>query len=109
MKSKELEMRRQGPIYRGETRYLDHDARSSAPAKSTELSDAMVHYELDGPPDAQRIVLGPGFSVPYSIWDPTFHALIEAGFQVLRYGLFGREYSDRPDICYDLDYSTSSS
>jgi pimeloyl-ACP methyl ester carboxylesterase len=42
------------------------------------------------------IVLVHGFSVPYFIWDPTFEALLKAGFRVLRYDLYGRGYSDRP-------------
>jgi pimeloyl-ACP methyl ester carboxylesterase len=48
-------------------------------------------------------VLIPGFSVPYVIWDPTFEDLVEKGFRVLRYDLFGRGYSDRPDAIYDLE------
>ena len=42
----------------------------------------------------------PGFSVPYYIWDPTFKALTDAGFRVLRYDYYGRGFSDRPDVPY---------
>jgi pimeloyl-ACP methyl ester carboxylesterase len=42
--------------------------------------------------------------VPYYIWDPLFDALTNAGFRVLRYDLFGRGYSDRPDATYDADF-----
>jgi pimeloyl-ACP methyl ester carboxylesterase len=41
--------------------------------------------------------------VPYFIWDPTFEALIKAGFWTLRYDLYGRGYSDRPNEDYDID------
>ena len=44
-----------------------------------------------------------GFSVPYFIWDPTFKFLTKSGFRVLRYDLFGRGYSDRPKLRYDID------
>jgi pimeloyl-ACP methyl ester carboxylesterase len=49
------------------------------------------------------VVLVHGFSVPYYLWDPTFEALAAAGYRVLRYDLFGRGYSDRPDLAYDGD------
>ncbi len=52
------------------------------------------------------VVLVHGFSVPYYVWDPTFKALTEAGFRVLRYDLYGRGYSDRPQAAYDLDLFT---
>jgi pimeloyl-ACP methyl ester carboxylesterase len=49
------------------------------------------------------VVLVHGFSVPYFVWDPTFDALVQAGFHVLRYDLYGRGYSDRPAVTYDYD------
>ena len=91
-------------IYRGETRVPAHVLRSSSPGEFTELADGFVHYELGGSSGAQMVVLVPGFSVPLQIWDPTYHALIDAGYRVLRYDLFGRGFSDRPDSRYDLDF-----
>jgi pimeloyl-ACP methyl ester carboxylesterase len=44
------------------------------------------------------VVLAAGATVPYYIWDPTFAALVQAGFRVLRYDYYGRGYSDRPDM-----------
>lgn len=41
--------------------------------------------------------------MPYYIWDPTFDALTAAGLRVLRYDLFGRGYSDRPNTAYCPD------
>lgn len=49
------------------------------------------------------VVLVHGFSVPYFIWDPTFEFLTASGFCVLRYDLFGRGFSDRPNQRYDID------
>ena len=44
-----------------------------------------------------------GFSVPYYLWDPVVTALTGAGFQTLRYDLFGRGFSDRPNVSYNAD------
>jgi pimeloyl-ACP methyl ester carboxylesterase len=41
--------------------------------------------------------------VPSYIWDSTVTALTGAGFRVARYDLFGRGYSDRPDVRYTAD------
>jgi len=49
------------------------------------------------------LVLIHGFSVPYFIFDPTFEFLSQSGFRVLRYDLFGRGFSDRPDTRYNID------
>jgi pimeloyl-ACP methyl ester carboxylesterase len=88
--------------FRGETRVLDEAARASAPGQFVELTGGFTHYELAGPADKTVVVLIHGFSVPLFLWDPTFAGLVDAGFRVLRYDLFGRGYSDRPDATYDL-------
>ena len=89
--------------FRSETRALDDAARATAPGRFVHLPDGLTHYELAGPPDAQTVVLVHGFSIPYYIWDPTFAALVEAGFRVLRFDLYGRGFSDRPDTEYNAD------
>ncbi|MFO1472489.1 MAG: alpha/beta hydrolase [Turneriella sp.] len=66
------------------------------------LTAGTTAYELhkgDGP----LVVLVHGFSIPSAVWDNTFNALTEAGFTVLRYDLFGRGFSDRPDTKYNSD------
>ena len=68
------------------------------------LSTGVTHYELAGPENAPTVVLVHGFSVPYYIWDPTFPALVANGFRVLRYDLYGRGWSDRPDARYTPDF-----
>ncbi|MBN1873754.1 MAG: alpha/beta hydrolase [Anaerolineae bacterium] len=87
--------------FHGETLTLDKAARSSSPGQFVQLSDGFTHYELAGPEGSTPVVLIHGFSVPYFIWDPTFTGLVAAGFRVLRYDLFGRGYSDRPDVVYN--------
>jgi pimeloyl-ACP methyl ester carboxylesterase len=82
---------------------LNDTVRADLPGQFVKLPLGVVHYELAGPDKAPTIVLVHGFSVPYYIWDPTFEALTQAGFQVLRYDLYGRGFSDRPETTYDLD------
>jgi pimeloyl-ACP methyl ester carboxylesterase len=80
---------------------LDGAARASASSGSSQfvrLSDGYTHYELAGPSDGHVVVLAAGATVPYYIWDPTFKALVDAGFRVLRYDYYGRGFSDRPAI-----------
>jgi len=86
-----------------ETEKINQTTRATLPGDFINLRDGVTHYELRGPEDAQTIVLVHGFSVPAYIWDPTFAALVEAGFRVLRYDLFGRGTSDRPSTTYGPD------
>ena len=91
-------------IYRGETKNLDAATRKTATSGSfIKLSDGYTHYELGGAVRGQKVVLIHGFSVPYFIWEPTFQSLVSAGFRVLRYDLYGRGYSDRPHLNYDIN------
>jgi pimeloyl-ACP methyl ester carboxylesterase len=89
--------------FRSETLVLDADARAEAPGQFVALPDGVTHYELSGPHEGDVVVLVHGFSVPYYVWDPAFDALTAAGFRALRYDLFGRGYSDRPDAVYGHD------
>jgi pimeloyl-ACP methyl ester carboxylesterase len=82
---------------------IDEAARRSAPGRFVKLTEGYTHYELGGPDDGQVVVLAAGYSVPYYIWDPTYAALVQAGFRVLRYDYYGRGYSDRPDVAYTHD------
>lgn len=88
-------------ILETERRDLDNEARSRALGSFVELTNGQVHYELAGPEDGTLVVLVHGFSVPSFVWDPTYEELLSQGFRVLRYDLYGRGYSDRPDVAYD--------
>jgi pimeloyl-ACP methyl ester carboxylesterase len=82
---------------------IDDSVRKSVSGQFVRLADGYTHYELGGPANGEIVVLAAGISVPYYIWDPTFKALADAGFRVLRYDYYGRGYSDRPDIAYTHD------
>jgi len=88
--------------FRSETRELDDEARRLTDGSYVRLSNGMTHYELGNPSGDPTVVLVHGFSVPYYIYDPTFDFLTRNGFRVLRYDLFGRGFSDRPDENYDI-------
>jgi len=84
-----------------EKQSLDDAARAGAPGKFVALGSGRTHYQVAGPDTGRVAVLVHGFSVPSYIWDSTFKALGEAGYHVIRYDLFGRGFSDRPDAAYD--------
>src|SRR5919206_4763669 len=89
--------------YRDETQELNELTRKEAPGSFIQLTDGVTHYELSNPERDETVVLIHGFSVPYFIYDPTFEFLTKSGFRVLRYDLFGRGFSDRPDTRYGID------
>jgi pimeloyl-ACP methyl ester carboxylesterase len=88
---------------RGETRELNNETRKSASGAFIQTAAGYTHYELGGNEQGEIVVLIHGFSVPYFIYDPTFEFLTQSGFYVLRYDLFGRGFSDRPRVNYNLD------
>ena len=65
------------------------------------LTHGYTYYEFDNINNEEIIVLVHGFSVPSYIWDETYYESIKRGFGVLRMDLFGRGYSDNPDVIYN--------
>ena len=65
------------------------------------LSTGATHYELTGPEDGPLVVLLHGATIPMWIWDCQVPALIQAGFRVLRYDMFGKGKSACPAVNYD--------
>jgi len=80
---------------------LNDQGRAEVAGQYVALSAGITHYELAGPDTGRVAVLVHGFSVPAYIWDSTSRALALAGHKVIRYDLFGRGWSDRPDGAYD--------
>jgi len=89
--------------YHDETEELNELTRKEASGSFVQLSDGVTHYELSNPEAEETVVLAHGFSVPYFIYDPTFAFLTYCGFRVVRYDLFGRGFSDRPNTHYNID------
>jgi pimeloyl-ACP methyl ester carboxylesterase len=89
--------------FRTETRELNDETRRLTGGSFVPLTDGVTHYELSNITKDTTVVLVHGFSVPYFIFDPTLHFLTQNNFRVLRYDLYGRGFSDRPDTDYNID------
>jgi pimeloyl-ACP methyl ester carboxylesterase len=83
---------------------FDQTARDLAPYEHIELTDGFIHYHWQGPEQGPVVVMVHGFSTPLFIFEQNAKALAEAGFRVLRYDHFGRGWSDRPRVRYDVDF-----
>ncbi|MEM7329094.1 MAG: alpha/beta hydrolase [Pseudomonadota bacterium] len=83
---------------------LDQAARAQAPGAFATLSAGQVHYRWDGPENGPVIVLVHGFSTPNFIYQQNVDALTAAGFRTLRFDHFGRGWSDRPSVRYDVEF-----
>ena len=82
---------------------LDDAARAHAPGQFVRLSHGQVHYVVSGPADGAPVVLVHGFSVPGYVFDTMREDLARQGFRVYVPDLYGRGWSDRPDVTYDRD------
>jgi pimeloyl-ACP methyl ester carboxylesterase len=77
---------------------LNEQARGELDGMFIELSEGFTHYELIGEEGEETVVLIHGNAAPYVTWDNTIGALIDTGFKVLRYDLFGHGFSDKPNL-----------
>ncbi|KAG2132200.1 Alpha/Beta hydrolase protein [Suillus cothurnatus] len=66
-----------------------------------------VRYWLIGPEDGRRIVLIHGLSIPAIVWKDVAPVLASRGYRVLLYDLYGRGYSDAPQVTYDTTFHTT--
>ena len=66
-----------------------------------ELSEGFTYYRMtDQDECATPDVLVHGFSVPSYIWEPTYDFLAGKGRCVIMLDLYGRGFSDNPDVAY---------
>ena len=87
-----------------ETKSLDEKARREIGGHFIRLSKGTVHYELAGSDTGQTVILIHGVGSGHYAWDRNFDYLVHQGFRVLRYDLYGRGYSDRPQAVYDSSF-----
>jgi pimeloyl-ACP methyl ester carboxylesterase len=80
-----------------EKEVLNEQTRSKLPGSFIKLSDGYTHYEIKGSEDGKTIVLVHGNAAPYFTWDNNYNQLVNAGFRVLRYDIYGHGFSDRPE------------
>ena len=65
-----------------------------------ELTNGFTYYEIENRFNENTLVFIHGFSVPSYIWDKTYNTAKEKGFKVVKLDLYGRGFSDNPDIDY---------
>ena len=85
---------------------MDDLRRTEAPGICVPLSAGVTHYQLEGPRGGPVMVLVHGLTTPAFVFDALVPGLNRAGYQVLRYDLYGRGYSDRPKGIYDAAFFT---
>ncbi|MFY0255798.1 alpha/beta fold hydrolase [Chitinophaga sp. 30R24] len=88
---------------RQETAVLNDVVRQLAPGKFIHLDHGLVHYQLYGPDTAKLLVLVHGGGASgMEVWKYNIPFLLSKGYRILTYDLYGRGYSDRPEVTYDL-------
>ncbi|GAA0742305.1 alpha/beta hydrolase [Clostridium oceanicum] len=85
-------------IYTIRKRELNDTTRASIKGDFVKLSNGYTYYELKGDKDAKTIVLVHGNAAPSFTWDYNVQPLVDRGFRVLRYDIYGHGYSDRPKL-----------
>lgn len=75
---------------------MDDAARAGAPGRFAELSQGVTHYRWHGGHKGPVAVCVHGLTTPSFVWDGIAAGLVQQGYRVLVYDLYGRGYSDRP-------------
>jgi pimeloyl-ACP methyl ester carboxylesterase len=70
------------------------------------LSDGLTFWRREGPPEGLPLVLVHGATVPAWEFDALVPPLLRAGFQTLRFDLYGHGASDRPAGAYTFERFT---
>lgn len=86
-----------------ESKVLNENILKELNKTNAVLSKGFVHYQIDGPKNGELIVLVHGFSTPLFVWDRNFDFLVNQGYRVLRFDLYGRGYSARPKCKYTIE------
>ncbi|MEP3255941.1 MAG: alpha/beta hydrolase [Stappiaceae bacterium] len=81
-------------------------ARRDRPGRMLQLKYGQTHYELDKEPDKPLLICIHGWSTASYVWDPLKPLLRAKGYRVLTYDLYGRGYSDRPDVLHSAELFT---
>lgn len=78
-----------------------NDNKNLLPGSFISLSKGNTYYEIaNSNSNYPAIILIHGFSVPSYIWEPTFQEAKKLGYKVMRFDLYGRGYSQNPDVNY---------
>lgn len=91
----------------GEDTLLDDAFRATVKGNFAELSEGSTYYRFSGPENGELLILLHGYSIPSFLWDRTINLLNQKGIRTLSYDMYGRGYSDRPDIIYNPSLFTN--
>lgn len=65
-----------------------------------ELKNGYTYFNINNRSSENTLVFIHGFSVPSYIWDKTYNSAKEKGYKVIKLDLYGRGFSDNPDLDY---------
>lgn len=65
-----------------------------------EQSNGYTYYNIDNRNAKNTLVFIHGFSVPSYIWEKTYNSAKDKGFRVISLDLYGRGFSDNPQVKY---------
>ncbi len=85
---------------------VEIEADWRAGGQNVRLTDGLTHWRREGPADGVPIVLVHGATVPSWEFDALVPPLLRAGFQTLRFDLYGHGASDRPAGAYTFERFT---
>ena len=66
----------------------------------SELKNGYTYFNINNSSSENTLVFIHGFSVPSYIWDKTYNSAKEKGYKVIKLDLYGRGFSDNPDLDY---------
>jgi len=88
--------------YRTESSVELDAARAASDAQFLQSELGATRYQVFGEPTNPTVILVHSFNGFIESWQPNIQPLVDAGYQVVAYDLFGRGLSDRPDEPNDL-------
>ncbi|MDX1453312.1 MAG: alpha/beta hydrolase [Oleiphilaceae bacterium] len=90
-----------------ESQTLNNATRDALGVQYATLEHGATAYQIANQTAEKTIVFVHGFSVPSYVWDPTFDYFAQQGYRTLRFDLYGRGFSDRPELDYQIDFFVS--
>lgn len=87
-------------------RVMTGAVRSARPGKLIKLRFGHTHYQLDEQADRPLLICIHGWSTSSYVWDQLRPLLRDRGYRLLTYDLYGRGFSDRPDLLQTPEFFT---
>lgn len=90
------------PTFLESRRFVIDDAkRAEAPGNFADLSQGKTHYRWFGGGRGPVAVMIHGLTTSSPVWDDLAETMVDLGYRVLVYDLYGRGYSDSVDGAHD--------